>query len=103
MRRRLDIFIHQPVNNARASHRVRDVSKERQLVLRLRKELAAIDDTKPGALAKYEAKLKELEAAEKAAANVKDVTGLHHPETGGVRTPIADTVRRILDGKVFGK
>lgn len=74
MRGRLDIFIHQPVRNLRETRRVRDAA-----------EVCPICNAKS---------CDHTEAERKA--HVKDATGRHHPETGGVKTPINDTITKIL-------
>lgn len=105
-RNRLDIFIHQPVNNARATRRVRDGEHEAQLraeMERLGKEWEAAMKRadKTGnygeARAKKEKYLAAVKKYKEDKNKVSDVTGRHHPETGGVKTPINDAVRLILD------
>lgn len=112
MAKRLDIFIHQPVRNTRATRRVRDegfrtAAQIKARILELINKEENIRRT-GGRLPlpvndPISVELRQLRRELKSGDLAEDATGRHHPETGGVRTPIADTVRRILDGEVFSQ
>lgn len=119
MSRRLDIYIHKPVSNARASHRVtRDANQAYDIKVRriatgsdfsIRLFAASQEDAEKRAKERARSaysippdKYRELES--KGVAVFRIVSSKVSPDQSKPNTDsVSDAVRRILDGKVFAK